>query len=282
MYNIYELWTIYLKSKEFKPENLYKVTSLYNRHILSYWQNDSLDSLTMNQILEYRSYLFSKGLSPQSVKNCLSLMRAILNRAKQLESFSGKVPYFEMPKFDNKRTRVLTKDEADTLLTTLRLKSELWHDITQFALHTGLRAGEIFSLKPSSINQFQRTAVVHNTKNKRSKTIALNDLAFSLACKYQEKHLQFLFSDKPIKRVSKIFGKTVKKLRLNENVGDSRDKFVFHSLRHTFASWLVLKGVAIVTVNQLLGHANLQTTMRYAHLAPEQGQLAVNLLMDFV
>jgi site-specific recombinase XerD len=51
--------------------------------------------------------------------------------------------------------------------------------------------------------------------------------------------------------------------------------FTFHDLRHTFASHMVMKGVDIVTVSKLLGHANLVMTMRDAHLAPNHLKQAI-------
>jgi site-specific recombinase XerD len=54
--------------------------------------------------------------------------------------------------------------------------------------------------------------------------------------------------------------------------------FTWHSLRHTFASRLVMADVNIRTVADLLGHRALTMTMRYTHLAPEHKQVAVDRL----
>jgi len=58
-------------------------------------------------------------------------------------------------------------------------------------------------------------------------------------------------------------------------VQDPRMKVCFHTLRHTFGSWLVMAGVPIYTVKELMGHKTLAMTERYAHLAAEAQRQAV-------
>jgi len=77
---------------------------------------------------------------------------------------------------------------------------------------------------------------------------------------------------------SHLFSFVVKELNLNPHGTPRSQKVVFHTLRHTFASWLVMEGVPLYTVSKLLGHASLAMTHRYAHLAPDNQKDAVNLL----
>jgi integrase len=54
--------------------------------------------------------------------------------------------------------------------------------------------------------------------------------------------------------------------------------FVFHDLRHTFASHMVMAGVDLMTVKEFLGHKDIKMTLRYAHLAPDYKRSAINRL----
>ena len=84
--------------------------------------------------------------------------------------------------------------------------------------------------------------------------------------------------------VSDTFERTVRDLGLNSTgevqtladgkqvpveISDTRQRVVFHSLRHTFASWLVQNGTPLYTVAKLMGHSTLEMTQRYSHLAPD-------------
>ena len=63
--------------------------------------------------------------------------------------------------------------------------------------------------------------------------------------------------------------RAINKLDFNDGITDSRDKVVFHTLRHTFASWLAIQGTPIYTIKELMGHKTLAMTERYSHLIPD-------------
>lgn len=54
--------------------------------------------------------------------------------------------------------------------------------------------------------------------------------------------------------------------------------FTFHNLRDTYASWMVQRGVSLKVIQELLGHESIQTTMIYAHLAPEENMIASKII----
>jgi len=76
----------------------------------------------------------------------------------------------------------------------------------------------------------------------------------------------------------RLFNRLVDELGLNKDAENRLQRVIFYTLRHTFASWLAIEGENIVTIRNLMGHKKIETTMRYIHLMPNQGQDAVNRL----
>jgi site-specific recombinase XerD len=104
-------------------------------------------------------------------------------------------------------------------------------------------------------------------------------VAKMLQCLPKDGELIFLSREgKQIKEISNAFDRAVKELGLNDGIEDSRDKLVFHSLRHSFASRLVERGVDLYTVSKLMGHSSISMTERYSHLRPATLQAAVKTL----
>ena len=250
-------------------------------HITNFLGRCKLNDISNLQVLELKTHLASLPLSPQSVRHCLSLLQRVFNKARNLKLYQGDVPAFDMPRFDNRRVRFLSTDEAINLLDTLKAASPLWHDISLLALLTGLRAGEIFDLRPGNLNLENKSLHIFDTKSTVSRTIPLNPQACKLLkkCATEKKYGEYIFCQpdgKKIQQASRKFLNAVEECGLNQKCHDRRNRVVFHTLRHTFASWLVQEDVELNVVSRLLGHANIQMTMRYAHLSPTKGLDAVS------
>lgn len=172
----------------------------------------------------------------------------------------------------------MTANEFETLLAVI--DDKVIKDIVIFAINTGLRLMEILTLQWNQVNFKDRYVILDNvnhiTKSKRIRSVPLNINALQvLTERERETKGKFVFSynDEILKGdfVSKKFKKYVIKAKLNP-------KLKFHSLRHSFASWLVQKGISIYQVSQLLGHSDLKVTQIYSHLTPDNLKSAVDIL----
>lgn len=275
--NLTDAFAYYKKLILTSPKQRSTEIGRWSLHVEPILGKARLEEIKNLQIMELRKELEAKNLSPQTVSHCLSLTRRVLRRAVEWELYPGPVPIFRMPAFDNRRMRFLSIDEAQCLLQALRLKSELWHDVASFALNTGMRAGEIYKLERFHFDFTQKIVKVLDTKNSQSRHIPLNDAAYSAAHKYYSSPDEGeKFSNAKTKYY--IFQDAVSECGFNKGIQDRRARVCFHTLRHTFASWLVQNGTHLTLVGELLGHKDSRMTMRYSHLAPEQGQAAVATL----
>lgn len=124
------------------------------------------------------------------------------------------------------------------------------------ALHTGLRRGEQYGLKWSEVS-LDRAVVTVTGKGAKRRTVPINDAAREA---FWQLHRASLGSPLVCRGSSRWwFAAAVRRAGLCD--------LRWHDLRHTFASRLVMSGVDIRTVQQLLGHSSIATTMRYAHVS---------------
>lgn len=144
-------------------------------------------------------------------------------------------------------------------------------------LNTGIRRGEAFDLTWEHINFKTRVLTVEGETAKSSQTrhLPLNDEALSVLSAWRAQGVggALVFPGKNGGRLD-----NVRKAWAGVLTDAGIQDFRWHDLRHTFASNLVMKGIPLNTVRELLGHADLTTTLRYAHLAPDHKADAVAVL----
>ena len=259
--------------------------SKYKNHLQPRFEHVPLDKIKSLDLETLKHDLFSAGLSPATVKHALSLFGRVYNKMVTWDYYDGPLPAanLKMPKVDNGRVRYLTTDEADKLMTALKDRSPFWWRIAMLSLHTGMRIGEVLDLTWTDVDFHGNVIYVRRGKT-GSRMVQMNEVASAVlkdAPIHPDSDLVFpQRNGGPIltSTASHLFSFVVKELNLNPKGTPTSQKVVFHTLRHTFASWLVMSGVPLYTVSNLLGHASLAMTYRYAHLAPDTQKEAVNLL----
>ncbi|MDR2100756.1 MAG: site-specific integrase [Campylobacteraceae bacterium] len=179
----------------------------------------------------------------------------------------------DKPKVDNNRERYLNTDEIKLLKDTIKNKPELLLFI-ELSLSTGARLKTITSIAKKDINLITRTIQLQNHKSKNSyKGFVSNNLLSLLTQRYQElKNPNDLLLDTDARTIQKQLQPLLNKL-FNDgfDTKDAKNRVVIHTLRHTFASHLAIKGVPIFTIMKLLDHKRIEETLRYAKLAPDNG-----------
>jgi len=267
--------------KSFKSEQ-----ALFNKWILPSIGELPLKKVSMIHLEEIKKRMKDAGKATRSVAYVLAIIRQIFNYAKNTGFYRGENPVssVKMPKADNKRQRHLTPEEAETLLNNLKLRSPQLHDIALLSLDSGLRAGEVFNLSWNVIDFENRLLHIRDTKNGETRVAYMTERVFlMLSTRKKASKTEYVFTDRSggkIDSVSRSFTRVLSDIGFNKGVSDNRDKVVFHTLRHTFASWLVQKGVELYTVQKLMGHSKITMTERYSHLTPEHEKRAVSKLNE--
>ncbi|MDR2924459.1 MAG: site-specific integrase [Azoarcus sp.] len=184
------------------------------------------------------------------------------------------------------RVRWITREQAGNLVLEAERYAKRPHFpvFLRLALNTGCRRGELLNLEWSRISLDQALLVLEPEQNKshRRRSVPLN--LDALAALKRMRHWQaehgvnsrYVFGYEGGRRIGCL--KTAMRGALQRA---GIDNFRIHDLRHTFANWLVMQGESIYVVKDLLGHANVEQTEIYAHLAPTQGKAAVDRLLPF-
>ncbi len=215
----------------------------------------------------------ARQISGARINRELSLLKTIYNKGVEWGLVESN-PVDRVKFFSEKgraRTRYLTADEKKSLLEVC---PPALRRIVIVALKTGMRRGEIFGLKWSDVDFHAGQLTLKRTKSGETRFIPMHrdvrDVLTSLP-----RSGDYVFegdrggtSWHGALRVE--WDKAVHAAALLD--------FVFHDLRHTFASELVMRGVDLLTVSKLLGHSTTRITERYAHLAPAHKAVAINML----
>lgn len=213
---------------------------------------------------------------PASVNRALACLKHMFTKAVDWEMVSEdvakRVKKVKLSDENNKRLRFLAVEESEKLLSCC---DKHLRQIVTFALHTGCRRGEVLGLTWDQVDLKHGFILLDVTKSGKRREIPINvtvrAMLQGIVRRIDSPHV-FVNPEtgKRYQDVKRSFGTACRRAGLKD--------FHFHDLRHTFASQLVMNGVDITTVSRLLGHNSLTMTLRYAHLAPNHLQNAVDVL----
>lgn len=231
-----------------------------------------------------------------SVNRVMACLRHMLTKAVEWEMLD-KNPFDKgrslQLKENNQRLRYLSEEEIIKLLDAcptpppknrkehsgrvkviLDAQSKYLRDFIIISLNTGMRKGELLSLKWSQIrNGF---IYLEKTKTDEGRQIPINtdlEACFKSMRKQQEFQSEYIFPDdsgKHLLDIRKGFNSALKRAGIND--------FRPHDLRHTFASYYVMRGGSLKALKEILGHKDIKMTMRYSHLSKEFAREEIQIL----
>jgi len=221
--------------------------------------------------------LQSRGNKPSTVNRTMEILKTILRYKKQEWDF------IQLTRVAKGRIRVVSKEEEAQVVKLFRESKHSSRrdfyinmgDLVICLVDTGMRLGEMLKLKYEDINFDSNLISIWINKGGRPRSIPMTKRVRAIleARQLLDGISPFhLTNDKAITAWQWV----------RKQMGLEKDnEFVLHALRHTCASRLLFMGVDLVTIKEWLGHADIQTTMRYAHLAPNKLSHAAAILDSF-
>lgn len=297
-----ELKEVYAKNHRHQPSWPDKLRYI-NNFISSYPQGTRADQIRFVDVETYRTDLINRPVfktvvkvvkrkgklvrrrirdprprKASSVNREMSTIRHLFKKAVEWELID-RSPFDRgkslLLKENNARLRYLTAEEITRLLDQA---PEYLGDIIEAVINTGMRRGEVLSLRWRQIRDgFIYLEKKYNPiKTGKARQVPVNDDLADLFKRIRKRQglsseYVFTFNGRPVQDVHIGLNAALKQAGIQD--------FTFHDLRHTFASHFVMRGGNIKDLQEILGHRNIAMTMRYAHLSQEHKKKAVNLLV---
>lgn len=204
-------------------------------------------------------------VSAASVNVDLRALKSLFKLAKRW-GYIGENPFADVPlaRTQQREPKFLSNDNYHTLIDGIK---EPWlKSVVQFAIFTGMRISEITNLRWEQIFLERKIILVANsshfqTKNKRNRIVPISEPVLSVLEEMRERRVsEYVFHNSGDRLCSSY---TSKKFKQYVRLSGIDDKFVFHNLRSTFASWMIMNGVDLFIVSKLLGHSDVSVTAKY-------------------
>lgn len=266
-----------------KKEGGYKGTdeSNYKNYILPYFKTLDFENISKNdiqifsnQLKKTKSLIKKELISDKTINNILNFLKTLIKYAFKNDYIKNDFSkYIQLLEIDNARERFLTKDEIK-LLFDYSKDDETLYLLFKLALNTGGRLATLLNIHKKDIDFTHDLLTLKDFKNNSTyKAFLTDDLKGLLEKRVNSlKPNDKLFISNPERRLraklDELFNKDI-----DDN--DRKNKIVFHSLRHTFASHLAINGTPIFTIQKLMNHKDIRMTLRYAKLSPDSGREAV-------
>ena len=247
----------------------------------NYLKSHHINYMEINKsdVLNYLKYLDSLKYSNKSISRALSCLRSFYSFLVEVKILKENVfRRIHNPKVEKKLPNFLNEKEIEDILDSIKenTKEEIRNKcIFELLYSTGLRVSELSDLKISDLDLKEKSIRVMG-KGYKERIAYYGNYADNLLQKYLKVRDKFLVKgENPYVFINKIGGKLSRQsieaiIKKIANLSSLNHKFSPHTLRHSFATHLLDEGADIRSVQELLGHENLDTTEIYTHVSNER------------
>ena len=248
----------------------YSTTEAYMRnHVLTRWGKVRITDIDPQSIARWLAEKREEGLAPATVLK----IKMIFSRSFELGvrwsiPGCGRNPVRAVPSkpVNNARQRYVTAEEASRLIAAARgSRNTLLAPIVSLLLYTGMRVSELLAARWENVDVERRSLFVPTSKTGRSRHVPLAQAALAIIDALPKpKGAIYLFPN-PANAARHLT--TIKHGWHGAREAAGLSDLRIHDLRHSAASFMVNSGVDLFAVGKVLGHANVASSARYAHLA---------------
>lgn len=263
-----ELYQRQLVLKGYSPNTIRTYCNEF-RQFLSTIKDHAPENFTSNRLKDYFFYCFNTlKLSENTLHSRMNAVKFYYEQVLYREKFFWEIP---RPKKPDQLPKILGENEIGRMFNSVQ---NLKHKAVLFTAYSaGLRVSEVINLKLSDVDSERMQLFIEKSKGKKDRYVGLSILLLDVLraylknvsprpSKYVFENPQRLGERYSIRSAQKIFHDAKLRAGINKDVG-------IHSLRHSFATHLLEKGIDIRYIKDLLGHFSIKTTERYLHVKKE-------------
>lgn len=229
-------------------------------------KGNNADGISIGRLKKYLQYCFETlGLSENTLHSSINALKFYYEQVLHKEKFFWEVP---RPKKQLILPKVLSVAEVGRLFMSI---TNLKHKAILFTAYSaGLRVSEVVNLRIQDIDSSRMTMFIEKAKGKKDRIVNLSPILLDILRAYikqsNPRPRVYLFESSALgepysaRSAQIVFSDARKRAGINKKVS-------FHSLRHSFATHLLEKGVDIRYIKDILGHFSIKTTERYTHVS---------------
>ena len=259
-------FNIYLdKVKAELAKGTYNMNYQHLNYIKRYFEKDNifnLSDITQLRIEEYIIYSHSNNKSNATINKEVQLIRRVMKHCKKLNLFNGEIfEYHKLKEIYNEQ-RYLTLKELDLVnknIESLKFQNQV---IILLLMNTGIRRTELTNILIENIDFKNNIIFLSKTKTNKTRNAYFNNELNAAIKQLSMSNKKYLFETKSHEQITAdSISSVLKRLGKKINIPDLST----HKFRHSYATYLIKSNVNIREVQELMGHTNLNTTMRYLH-----------------